>query len=270
MENVIKGLIPYFEKNNLDFLIIGATARDLISTKANLKLSPRKTADVDLGVLVSSWEEIDLLRESFKSNPDIKLSKDVNNKIRHHYKGVPFDIVPFGGIEKDGKIHWPPFYDSIMTVTGYKEALKTAINYNFGDKVVKVITPEMLVALKFIAWNDKPTRTKDAQDINFIMSNYESIDKEVYDCLLDDYDDMLVYFDNDSTIASVGLMGFRIKKFSEEPLVIKIKEILGDAEKVERFSHSMVKENTIYRDAETEEAVNKLNALIYGLNYTKG
>lgn len=269
MQNVIKGLIPHFEKNKLDFLIIGATARDLISEKAKLKLSSRKTTDVDLGILVNSWQELDVLRESFKTNPNIKLSKEENNKVRHYYQGTPFDIVPFGGVEKNGKIQWPPFYDTIMTVTGYKEALISAIDYDFDGKVVKVITPEMLVALKIIAWNDNPTRNKDAQDINFLMSSYEDIDKEIYECLLDSYEEILENFDYDSALAAIALMGFRIKKFSSDSLVSQIKEVFDNREKKERFSRNMIKENTIYPEEETAIAVLKLNALMYGLIYTK-
>ena len=59
LEEVIKGLDPYFTALGIDFFIDGARARDIISREAGLKLSLRKTLDVDFGLLVESWDNLE-------------------------------------------------------------------------------------------------------------------------------------------------------------------------------------------------------------------
>ena len=47
----IVAVAEILESLNLKFLLVGATARDLIAEKYNIFISPRKTNDVDFGVL---------------------------------------------------------------------------------------------------------------------------------------------------------------------------------------------------------------------------
>lgn len=265
LEVIIEGLGKYFSILGIDFFIVGAQARDIISNEVGLKLSPRKTADVDFGLFVDSWATLETMRDLFKSDKNIKLSGD-DNKVRYYYNGTPFDLVPFGGVEKEGKVSWPPFYDSIMTVTGYKEALENAKTIKIRDVSVKVVTPEMLVALKVISWDDNPTRQKDAQDINFIFTNYEKIDADSYECLLDNHENILEKFDYDTALSSISLLGLRIKMFTSKGHTDLIKSILNDTEKKEKLTRNMC--GAISINVEEDEAKHSLSldALLYGIN----
>ena len=103
-----------------------------------------------------------------------------------------------------------------MTIIGFEEALANARIIRIGSIDIKVVTPEMLVALKMVAWNENSSRQKDAQDIHYIISNYEQIDRDAYICVLDNHLDILEYFDHDSELASTALIGIRIAKFTGE------------------------------------------------------
>ncbi len=263
LEEIIKGLDPYFKALGIDFFIVGARARDIISREAGLKLSLRKTLDVDFGLLVESWETLESMRDKFQSNPDIKLNNEAN-KVRYYYKGMPFDLVPFGGIEKKGEVSWPPFYDVIMTVVGYKEALASAKEIKIGSTSVKVVIPEMLVGLKLVSWGENPSRQRDAQDINYIMSNYESIDPDAYEYILENYDNILENFDHDTVLSSIALIGLRIKKTTSDAHLEIALNLLNDQQRKEKLARNMIS-RTGHDDGEEEASRLKLDALLYGL-----
>src|SRR3989339_971898 len=248
LEDIVNGLGKHFKSLDVDFFIVGAKARDIISKESGLELSRRKTSDVDFGLFVDSWDTLDAMRELFRNDENIELNPDKKNKVRYYYKGTPFDLVPFGGIEDaDGKVSWPPCYDTIMTVIGYEEALKSAKVIAIGDTEVKVVTPEMLVALKIVSWDENPARDRDAQDINYIMENYENIDADVENCLFDHYLDILDRFEHDHHLSSLAIMGIRIARFASEEHIDLIKNVLNDSDQREKLARKMVSFNVVER-----------------------
>ena len=52
-------------------------------------------------------------------------------------------------------------------------------------KSIMVISPEMLITLKLIAWDENRSRHKDLQDIFFLLENYHNIETEAYSYTLD-------------------------------------------------------------------------------------
>ncbi len=75
-------------------------------------------------------------------------------------RSISNSIVPFGKLESDSKISWPPFYDKIMTVLGYREALENSIKIEVNGKSIDVISTDMLIALKIISWQENQGRQK--------------------------------------------------------------------------------------------------------------
>jgi len=270
LEDIVNGLGKHFKSLDVDFFIVGAKARDIISKESGLELSRRKTSDVDFGLFVDSWDTLDAMRELFRNDENIELNPDKKNKVRYYYKGTPFDLVPFGGIEDaDGKVSWPPCYDTIMTVIGYEEALKSAKVIAIGDTEVKVVTPEMLVALKIVSWDENPARDRDAQDINYIMENYENIDADVENCLFDHYLDILDRFEHDHHLSSLAIMVIRIARFASEEHIDLIKNVLNDSDQREKLARKMVSFNVVERETQVERRSSWVDALIYGMNYER-
>ncbi len=260
--SLIQNLDKHFKSLEIDFFIIGAKARDLICEQAGVPLSARATSDVDFGVLVDSWATLEKLREHFRNDPNIRLHSE-KNKVRHYYNGTPFDVVPFGGIEHDHKISWPPFYDCIMTVIGYGEALTMARSIQIGHSTVKVVTPEMLIALKIVSWHEAPERNKDAKDIAYVLERYQSIDPTTYTYILDHHAELLAHFDYDDVLASIALVGIRIVESSSPELHALIAQILN--RKDEKLARAMVTLPSSNIESDETKFIEIVNALKYGI-----
>lgn len=140
------------EQNNLPFFIIGATARDIIFEQAFGIKAPRATKDIDLAVQVASWQDFEQLKSQLIATGQLESDKMVQ-RLRYHGK-IPVDIVPFGDIESNGNIIWPPEYSIKMSVTGFKEAYDNTQVVRLRENPaldVHVVTPIGLIVLKIIA-----------------------------------------------------------------------------------------------------------------------
>lgn len=267
LEIVIDEIVPFFKKLNIEFIVVGATARDIIAKINNLPLSKRSTSDVDFGIMINSWSELEKLREEFRGNSKIKASSTDKNLVRYYVNEIPIDIVPFGDIENDGSITFPPTYESIMTVTGYKEALGTAITYSVGCHTIKVLSPEMFIALKILAWNDNRERKKDLIDIHYILENYPRIDPDTHEYLYDHHIDIIEHFEHDLSIATIALIGIRIKNFTTPEHIKLIGDILGDTKIKDSIVRDIVQElKPLIPDEKYAEIEKILSALRFGIS----
>ncbi len=157
-----------------DFLIVGAMARDLLLHYGHGVPITRATTDVDLGVTVASWEEFRQLREACLKSGEFTPNRRGTHRLIHN-SGVPLDLIPFGGVEReDGTIEWPDD-DAVMGVLGYSEARATAVRILLPAEVtVATVCLPMLAVLKLLAWYERHTYTprKDASDLLLVLSNY--------------------------------------------------------------------------------------------------
>lgn len=263
---IVKGLREHFDKFGIEFLIVGAKARDIMASFSNnqIKQSARKTTDVDFGVFVNSWETLEKLTQCFIDDPSIIKSDTKENNIRFYYQGTPFDLVPFGGVadERD-QVSWKPAYDTIMTVTGYEEALKSAKEYKVGTELVKVVTPEMLVALKIVSWGENRERARDARDIAYILDNYELLDDGLSDIYFD-YEEFVENF-NTHNETLVAIMGSRIKAIANEKHIRLIDESLSSYN-FDRFVEDMIEPTNLNQDEMKSKYRSYVSALIHGIN----
>lgn len=159
---------------DVDFLIVGAIARDLLLHYGHGVPITRATTDIDLGVTVAGWQEFNQLRDAFLSSKHFTAGRPSNHRLVHR-SGVPLDLIPFGGVERDdGTIMWPED-NAVMGVLGYKEARETATKMTLPDGLsVATVCLPMLAILKLLAWSERHTYTprKDASDLFLILSNY--------------------------------------------------------------------------------------------------
>lgn len=166
--NAIVGDAPY--------LLAGATARDLLLQAAHGIDTRRATTDVDLAFLVGNWDEYLGLRNKLLASGDFaEMPKGGLNKLR--FRGnLEIDILPFGGIEQpDRSIAWPPDGDTIMTVFGFREALRSCITVILPPKErVQVVSLPALAILKLVAWKERRFEQpgKDAHDLTLIVRSY--------------------------------------------------------------------------------------------------
>lgn len=215
LKKLLDELIPVFQKLEIKFFVIGATARDIIMELHGEK-SGRRTQDIDIAIAVDKWEEFkDIENEITQLN---NFEKDPKQQQRFLYlKDFQLDIVPYGGITTaEDKIFWPPDQSFAMTVLGFEEAEKDLVRVKIDDTLeIDIVSLAGIFILKLVAWKDRHHKgNKDADDMGFILLNYLNIHEER--AATEHYDE--VYDIEDFTITKAGsaLLGIDIKNLLDD------------------------------------------------------
>lgn len=154
---------------DVDYLIVGATARDLLLHAGHGIPSARATVDIDVAIAVATWSEYDTLASQFTHrNGDPRHRRRVNLAV--------VDLVPFGGVERaDRTIAWPPDNAVLMSTIGFKEALDHAVLVKLDDKLVcRVASLPAQLVLKLVAWDERGREKPrhDSVDIRMLLKSY--------------------------------------------------------------------------------------------------
>lgn len=216
-EQALADLSELCESVDASFLVVGATARDLVLVYGYGAKIERATQDVDFGVSVSSWDHYDRLKEALTGagyQPDPAEAQRFSSGILE----LDIDVVPFGGIETDiSTISWPPEESFRMVVLGFQEALDSALRVKIRsnpDLFVPVASPEGVCLLKLVAWIDREAdekRLKDALDLKFLIETYAKI-PAVFESLYDE--GYMEAQDFDEEKASAMKLGKEVAKIS--------------------------------------------------------
>ena len=120
--------------------------------------SPRRTADLDVAIALKDWSQFELLKEHLLKNHFVKGEP----KQRFYYKGedgnngYEIDIVPFGNLEADEKVAWPPEGNPEMSVRCLKEVMSIADTVVIDDAItVKMAPLSGQFLIKFDTWMDR-------------------------------------------------------------------------------------------------------------------
>jgi predicted nucleotidyltransferase len=175
------------------YFLIGATARDIVMTHVFDVDAGRATRDVDFAIALEDWSQFEIIKQKFIDSGDFQSASDAAHRLYYQSEtfgsAYPLDLIPFGKIASSkNTIAWPPDMATIMTVTGYAEALQHAIQVDVGGGlIVNVVSIPALAALKILAWNDRGLEdNKDAQDFLFLLRHYHeagNIDRVYEDSL---------------------------------------------------------------------------------------
>lgn len=193
----------------IPYVVVGASARDLVLHFGfNAKLQ-RATKDIDFGVQIPSWEAFDEFRNYLLNNGFQEA------KIQHRlsYEGMLIDLVPCGAIQDDNAtIAWPPNGDEVMSVLGFEEAISHAIATTIQDKPkveIPVVEPAGLSLLKLVSWSDRPInlKNKDAKDFLFLIKTYTEI-PEAHNALYEEHSGVMGTFGWDIILGSAYKLGW--------------------------------------------------------------
>ena len=208
-----------FKKYGIDYYLIGARARDLWTDHIALG-EKRTTEDVDFCIYINEHEQYKTLVKDLVEN--YGFTRDEEEPYRFYFNGT-IDLIPFGGIEKDGEVllENPP---TELSVYGTKEAVAHA---EIVEGEFKVVTLPGLCVLKLIAFYEKPDRrAKDLEDFYFLLENYGEIaGDQLFEGV--EHED-LIKDDFELTLASARLLGRQIKNIASgrQELSIKLNQIL--------------------------------------------
>lgn len=134
----------------VQYLVVGATARNLVLHYGYGAKIGSETRDVDFGFQLESWKQFEevrrgLVEHGFSIDP-VKPHRLVDER------GSQIDIVPFGGVEGgSSRVEWPPTGDVVMSVLGFAEALIHSDSIQIAEDpslVVRVATPIGMAMLK--------------------------------------------------------------------------------------------------------------------------
>ncbi|MET0637768.1 MAG: nucleotidyl transferase AbiEii/AbiGii toxin family protein [Chitinophagaceae bacterium] len=172
LKDVFDALEEAFVKNNTDFYLIGAQARDQWYAKDNLVA--RQTNDVDFAAFVSDVTDYQKLREYLKEHFGYKETKQ-NQFILLAPSGLQVDILPFGDLEIDDAINFKGEGLTSIKVNGFREIYENGTEEFTTDTghTFEVASLPSIVLLKLIAFDDRPEkRVKDAIDVDNIVNYY--------------------------------------------------------------------------------------------------
>jgi predicted nucleotidyltransferase len=163
---------------NLQYFVVGATARDILMYHLHGFPLKRASPDIDFAMAIESWPAFEALKAALLQEPAFRADAKILHRI--HYsptvgEGFPVDLVPFGGVEiSPTQVAWPPDMATVMNVAGYAEALDSAVMVRIADHCqIPVASIAGLVMTKLIAWLDRgQSNPKDAVDFRYLLQNY--------------------------------------------------------------------------------------------------
>lgn len=164
----------------LELLLVGAQAKVILLENIHGLNPGRATGDIDFAFAVESWDQYNQIKQSlvatgkFRELPREQQRLLYKSSLIEHEFIV--DIIPFGGVQDaENIIAWPPEMDVVMSVSGYKDALESALVVELNaDLHIKVASLAGLAILKIFAWSERGTATqnKDALDLMTLLDAY--------------------------------------------------------------------------------------------------
>ncbi len=155
--------------------VVGAQARDIAMKILGVDESKRRTCDLDVAVGVQNWMLFDGICKTLENNN----FKRIGNTQKFVYRNNDYevDIVPFGGVEENEQICWPPDGNPVMSVKGFQNIMQASNTVVIENNVeIRIPTLCGLFFLKLDAWKDRHDSTnKDAIDMIYILKNYFDI-----------------------------------------------------------------------------------------------
>ncbi len=218
-----------------DFILIGASARDLVMDSIHELGLSRLTKDVDFALYVPEWSEYTHIRTRLIDSGKFSATKIIHKLIFDN--SYEIDIVPFGDIQNEqGQYTWPPENIKAMNVAGFIEVNKASLQINTGTLKFKVASLPGICIMKLLAWHDRGRQDdRDGKDLGFILANYIDL---IYDDLYTLHEDLMIADDFDRIITTGRIIGRDIYRLlSDNPIALQqLRQILTKATADEEYS----------------------------------
>lgn len=270
VQEIIMAIQEIAAPDTYDFLLIGATARDLIMDgKYDIKPS-RGTLDVDFAIYVPHWEGFSLIMKKL-----VNSGRFTGTSIQHrlcYMETTDVDILPFGAIQNtEGEYTWPPDFMDGMNVAGFIEVNNHGILIESKpDNLRFRVAPiHGICIMKLFAWKDRKYKTnKDAKDLWFILANYLELKMNI---MYDQYEDLAIAEDFDIIISAARMLGRDMKEILiENPLVhAKICEIINQ-ELLDEDNSLLVRTMAAGEICGYNRAYKALQSMLAGINDIEG
>ncbi|MDP2028454.1 MAG: nucleotidyl transferase AbiEii/AbiGii toxin family protein [Thiobacillus sp.] len=245
----------------LRYFVVGALARVILLEHVHGQRPGPATRDIDFGVTVKDWPTFQSLKNGLIDTGAFETAPGAEHRLIYglspHRPWI--DLVPFGGIEQDGRlIVWPPDRVMVMNVAGFSEAADAAVEVEIVPSLtVAVASLHSLAVLKLITWLDRwpDNRGKDAQDFFHILSRYAEAGN--MDRLYDSEQELMARADFDPDLAGAGLLGREAAECCLPETASLITQLFSDNRLFERFTGHILNEVQIDGDRFRAEKVRR-------------
>jgi predicted nucleotidyltransferase len=95
------------------YIVVGATARDLMLFHVFGIPASRATQDVDFAIAVESWDKFHRMRDALLATDEI-VPSNVGHRLFSKAADIPIDLIPLGGSGRSR-------YDRMATCEGYRD-----------------------------------------------------------------------------------------------------------------------------------------------------
>lgn len=123
---------------------------------------PRPTKDIDISVQISTYSEMDRLREQLATK-GIYPASDQNVMYRYEFEDVLIDFIPYEATPLGPTNSW------------LKPGFPLAYEVQAGDKTIKILPVSYFLATKFEAFKSRgkndPFMSHDFEDIIYVLDN---------------------------------------------------------------------------------------------------
>lgn len=247
---------------SIDFLVVGAMARDLIMVHGFGANIERGTRDVDFAIKVEYWDEFNALKDILVNAGYQQDTRKIHQLTYLDTEGLPWeiDIIPFGKIaDENNNISWHPKQDLVMNVRGFTEAFEHALNVQINEttgQIVHVASPAGICLLKLISWLDREVeqRSKDAMDFRYLIESYSKI-PEINDAIYKD--GHMQNQEWDEFKASSMKLGEDVVQIASSDTIDFLKnQLFCDNDRIEQFIQDMQKDSaTSFQECENLFAI---------------
>lgn len=262
MDDVYRVVQAVATELELEILVVGAMARDLVLVHGFNARLERGTRDIDFAVQVRDWASFAKLAEGLISKGFVR-AENIAHRFylkRENELTWEIDLVPFGELaDSSGNIKWPPDESIEMSVLGFDEAFEHAFVVEMGNDSpsfkMRVVSPAGMSFLKLISWLERvpSMRTKDAQDIKYLMKSYYKI-PDVFDRMYEEGDMKAEDWDQDR--ASARILGRDAANIiGQEALGFLQTSLLSNPDKLDLLLREMMPR---FQEIEYEESLLKL------------
>lgn len=175
LAETLQDLANCYAKIGSEVYVVGAAARDIALRLLNVSDTPRRTLDLDVAVALSDWLQYEQLTQLMLQSHFVKVQERqrfyyLGPHERNHYE---VDIVPFGKVEHDGLVAWPPAGSPVMSVRCFTEVMNCADRVTVEDSFsFRLASLSGQFLMKLDTWSDRHLDTrKDASDMVYILQN---------------------------------------------------------------------------------------------------
>ena len=225
------------------YMLVGATARDILLYNVFGQRVLRATQDVDIAILIDSWDRFKTVKSEILSAPDFQPSTVQPYRVLHKTSGsassTPVDILPFGEIATEAEaFRWPPpDTDLVMNAAAFADAYESSITVAIGSGFdLRIASIQGLVLLKLLAWVDK-AESKQAQDVLRLIETYADSGNE--DRLYTDKIDLLEAEEFDFRLAGARLLAQDALVLAAPRTVEIVRSLLRDSKRMNTFQSQM-------------------------------